>query len=280
MLTQLKLSRPGGTTRGPAEGHSADAEAEVGRRYRFDHLELRTILNDMRFAKGDPGPGDPIPAFDLPRVGGGRVTSRNLTAAGPFLLIFGSSTCPVTDNAAPGLHELHARYGHRVRFVLVNVREAHPGDACRQPQTLFAKMDAASRLRDLHQFAFDVATDDVDGSLHRVLGPKPNSAYLVGGDGRIRFRAQWANDTRALAAALESEVSGRTLTRATSGGVIRPTLRILRNIAPVLDRAGRGAWADMWRVAPPMAAIALALKLLGVRPTPRPADNNATRQAA
>ena len=42
--------------------------------------------------------------------------------------------------------------------------------------------------------------------------------------------------------------------------------RMLRNLAPALDRAGSGAWADLWRVAPPLAAIALALKALGVRP--------------
>jgi hypothetical protein len=43
-------------------------------------------------------------------------------------------------------------------------------------------------------------------------------------------------------------------------------LRMLPNLAPVLDRAGSGAWEDMWRVAPPLAAVALALKALGIRP--------------
>jgi len=43
------------------------------------------------------------------------------------------------------------------------------------------------------------------------------------------------------------------------GWLMNPTLRILRNIAPALDRAGSGAWADMWRVAPPLAALALAM---------------------
>lgn len=43
-------------------------------------------------------------------------------------------------------------------------------------------------------------------------------------------------------------------------------LRMLRNIAPVLDRAGGGAWKDMWLVAPPLAAIAFALKTFGVGP--------------
>lgn len=67
----------------------------------------------------------------------------------------------------------------------------------------------------------------------------------------ILFRAHWANDTDALAAALDAVVAGELPRRARSGGVLKSTLRILRNIAPVLDRAGGGAWADMWRVAPP-----------------------------
>jgi hypothetical protein len=41
---------------------------------------------------------------------------------------------------------------------------------------------------------------------------------------------------------------------------------MILNLAPVLDRAGSGAWADMWRVVPPLAAVALAFKALGVRP--------------
>jgi hypothetical protein len=53
-----------------------------------------------------------------------------------------------------------------------------------------------------------------------------------------------------------------------------PTLRILRNIAPVLDRAGRSAWADMWRVAPPLAAVALAFKALRIRPRQAATSDN------
>ena len=37
----------------------------------------------------------------------------------PALMMFGSSTCPVTDNSAPGLNALHRRFGDRVRFVMV-----------------------------------------------------------------------------------------------------------------------------------------------------------------
>ncbi len=49
---------------------------------------------------------------------------------------------------------------------------------------------------------------DIDGTLHRALSPKPNSAYVLGKDGTILFRAQWANDTKALAGALEAITAG------------------------------------------------------------------------
>lgn len=245
-------------------------ETDEGERYRFEHLALPLVLSDMRFGKDDPGPGDRVPEFDLPLVGGGRFRTSDLASTGPVLLIFGSSTCPVTDNAAPGLRELHGRFGARVRFVMVNVREAHPGRTFPQPTTLDAKTAHAAELRHLYGFEFEVAVDDVDGTLHRALGPKPNSAYVLGSDGTVLFRAHWANDTGALAAALQAVVGGRPPWPSQVGGVVGPMLRMLRNIAPVLDRAGSGAWADMWRVAPPLAALALALKALHIRPVHAP----------
>ena len=239
---------------------------DAGRSYRFDHLALPLVLHDMYYSKGDPRPGDRVPDFDLPTLGGGRFRSADLGETAPLLLIFGSYTCPVTDSAAPGLRQLHARFGDRVRFVMVDVREAHPGKAAPQPETLDEKTAHAKLLRGLHGFEFEVAVDDIDGSFHRAMSPKPNSAYLLGKDGTILFRAQWANDTKALAAALEAATDGEPLTRTQSGGLVRPMLRLMRDIAPVLDRAGGGAWGDMWRVAPPLAATAFALKTLHVRP--------------
>ena len=228
----------------------------------------------MYYSRGDPGPGDRVPDFDLPTLGGGRFRSSDLDETGPALLIFGSYTCPVTDSAAPGLNELYARFGDRVRFVMVDVREAHPGKAAPQPETLDEKMAHARQLRDLHGFEFEVAVDDIDGTLHRALSPKPNSAYVLGKDGTILFRAQWANDTKALSEALDAIAASESPSRSQSGGVVWPILRQFPYMAPVLERAGGGAWSDMWRVAPPMAATAFALKVLRIRP-PKPDSREA-----
>ena len=194
---------------------------DAGRRYRFEHLAMTVVMRDMYFGKDDPGPGDRVPDFDLPTLGGGRFRSTDLGETGPALLVFGSYTCPVTDGAAPGLKELHGRFGDRVRFVMVDVREAHPGKVVPQPQTFDQKMAHAQLLRDLHGFHFEVAVDDIDGTLHRALSPKPNSAYVLGKDGTILFRAQWANDTNALATALDAVAAGNAPRRSRSGGLVR-----------------------------------------------------------
>ena len=166
-------------------GDSLDA----GRRYRFEHLAMSVVLRDMYFSKDEPGPGDRVPDFDLPTLGGGRFRSTDLGETGPALLIFGSSTCPVTDSAAPGLKELHRRIGDRVRFVMIDIREAYPGKAVPQPQTSDQKMAHAQLQRNLHGFQSQVAVDDIDDTLQRALSPKPNSAYVLGKDGTILFRA-------------------------------------------------------------------------------------------
>ena len=236
------------------------------RSYRFDHLRIGLVLRDMYFSKSAPRPGDPIAEFDLPTLGEGRFRSIDLAETAPALLVFGSYTCPVTASATPGLNDLHARFGDRVRFVMVKVREAHPGARVPQPANLEEKREHAERLRDFHHIPYEVAVDDIDGTLHLALSPKPNSAYLLGKDCTILFRAHWANDTKALAKALDEITAGRPLRRTESRGLIRPVWPTARYIAPVLDRAGSGAWRDMWLVVPPMAAMAYLMRLLRLVP--------------
>ena len=38
------------------------SEQDDGQRYRYDHLALPTVLRDMYYSKGDPGPGD-LPGY-------------------------------------------------------------------------------------------------------------------------------------------------------------------------------------------------------------------------
>jgi hypothetical protein len=170
--------------------------------YRIEHPSALDVLRDLRIPSTDPGPGDRIPTFDLDTVGGGRFASDEFDGHGrSMLLVFGSLTCPITESAGDGLVELHRIYGDSVRFVVVNVREAHPGEHTPQPATIEAKTAHASHLREHHRMDFEVAVDDVDGTVHRAFGTRPSSAYLIDPAGTIVFRAHWSNLTGELDAA-------------------------------------------------------------------------------
>ncbi len=235
-----------------------------GRNYRFERFRMTEGLKDMVYTKSVPRPGDKIPDFDLQTLDGKTFSSSDLKETGPVLLVFGSLTCPMTDSAAPGINELHGRFGDRVRFMLVSVREGHPGASVPQPQTLEEKLKHAELMRDFHGHQFEVAVDDVDGTLHQALSPKPNAAYIIDKDGTILFRAHWASDKKGLAQALAAVVDGKPLRRSQSGGTMAAMMRMFPYLPAVLDRAGKAAWRDMWMGMPPIAMTGTALKMMGV----------------
>jgi hypothetical protein len=248
-----------------SQRHVERAGAEpVGEPYRIDHPTLRVVLGDLRIPSKDPGPGDVIPAFDLPTTDGGRIDNEELRRGGrPMLLVFGSLTCPVTESAGDGLRELHSRYGDRFRFVLVNVREAHPGATTPQPGTFAEKFDHAVALREHHRLPFEVAVDDIDGTLHRQFGPRPSSAYVVASSGEILFRAHWSNVTDAIDGALAAVASGATPPRPDVAHTGRAMAAMTGHADTAFAAAGKGAWFDTWRAAPPFAAMIGLSRLFG-----------------
>lgn len=238
--------------------------------YRIEHPGLLDVLRDLRIPAGDPGPGDHVPAFDLATTDGGRFASDQFDGHGrPVLLVFGSLTCPITESAGPGLVELHRTYGDAVRFVLVNVREAHPGELAPQPTSTEAKARHAVRLREHHGVGFEVAVDDIAGTAHRAFGTRPSSAYLVDPDGIIRFRAHWSNLTGELEAALAAVTTNQSIPKPAVGGTLRAMAKMTGHATTAFHSAGRGAMSDTWRAAPPFAAMIAVSKLFSFLPRSR-----------
>jgi hypothetical protein len=134
----------------------------------------------------------------------------------------------------------------------VQVREAHPGEHIPQPSSFEEKEAHARKLRDALGVRFTVAVDDLDGSFHSSLDPKPNAAYLVDTQGTILFRSMWSSDEKGLRSALAATIEGRTPAKRQSTRTMMPLLRSMGYVDRVIRDAGPSASRDLLRSAPPM----------------------------
>ncbi len=229
--------------------------------YRYESFRLSHMLADMRFNSATPAAGHRLPLLDLQTLDGERITLDGLDR--PHLFIFGSNTCPMTASAADVLGDLHGEFGDQINFVLVQVREAHPGEQIPQPTSFEEKEAHARRLRDALGVTFTVAVDDLDGRFHSSLDPKPNAAYLVDARGMILFRSMWSSDEEGLRSALTATSEGRTPNKRQSTRKLKPSLRSLGYVDQVIRDAGPSASRDLLRSAPPMLLGARLAGLFG-----------------
>ncbi|WP_143677354.1 hypothetical protein [Streptomyces scabiei] len=149
-----------------------------GIRYRVDRPTFAGIMRDLRIpgAIREPGTGFPASACrQLTQADAGRVSPR--TAVPSARLRF--TDLPGNRERGAGLLGLHRTYGDAIRFVVVNVREAHPGADTPQPRMIDEKTRHARALRSHHGFGFgfgfEVAVDGIDG--------------IDGIDGTVLFRS-------------------------------------------------------------------------------------------
>jgi thiol-disulfide isomerase/thioredoxin len=231
--------------------------------YRYNRFTSSLLFRDLSFHKGAAAPGDRIPAFELITADGERLANDDLIGDKPVLLVFGSMTCPMTASSAPSVQELYEEFGGRVDFIMMYVREAHPGENYSQAESMDDKIASAKSLREFYGIDWTVVADTLDGDLHRALDPKPNAAYLVGSNGKILFRSLWAADYGALRVALEDAADGKTLRRTQSTRLFGPVVRAMGKVREVMRRGGPQAERDLWRAAFPMALTGLVATWFG-----------------
>jgi hypothetical protein len=242
--------------------------------YRYDHFSKDRIKGDAGF-DGGPEAGEKFPETDLETIGGERIRLEDL-AGRPTLITLGSYTCPMTAAAGPILRRLHEEFGGAVAFVTVYVREAYPGEHYPQPAGFERKLEHARAYAARDDIPWTVAVDDLDGTLHRALGARPNSAYVVDGEGRVMFRAPWSNDEATLREALEAAAGGEWPESGSRNRLV-PLLSGLGEMYHTLELAGDQAKADVRREAlPTYAAARLAHLFRGFSPVARGASGAAS----
>jgi len=224
--------------------------------YAYEHVTPKVFYDDIAFGEDAPKPGDPLPSFILKTREGAHVASQDLAHRKPLLLVTGSITCPMTVSSNPGLKRLHTKYGDRVQFLTLYVREAHPGEDRDQHQDYQEKVQHARALQDRDNLPWRIVVDDIEGSLHKALDEKPNAVYLADRNGIIVYRSLWAGDEAGLARALEDVARGRRPQVQESTRRLGPMARGLGVMWETTTKAGPRARRDLWRSAAPMAATA------------------------
>jgi thiol-disulfide isomerase/thioredoxin len=221
--------------------------------YRYKRFTTSLLFRDLRFPGKAAAPGGRFPAFEITTTNGDRLGNAEVFGDKPVLFIFGSMTCPMTASSAPSIQELYEEFGDKIEFIMLYVREAHPGENFGQAETIEEKLESARALQDFYGIDWTVAADNVDGDLHRALDPKPNAAYLANSNGDILFRSLWAADYDALHQALDDAASGRAMISTQSTRLLGPVVRAMGSVQEVMERGGPQAVSDLWRAGFPMA---------------------------
>ena len=144
--------------------------------------------------------GSQAPAFLLANAAGGDKTSLpNPTAERPAVLVFGSYSCPNYRFAAPALNEFASRYGTKMDFRLVYIREAHSTSDWQStintreavtlaaPSSVDQKQEYASMcVRKLH-ISFPALVDGMDNAAEQAYRAWPSRVYVIDGKGLVRY---------------------------------------------------------------------------------------------
>ena len=100
-----------------------------------------------------------------------------------------------------------------VEFLLVYVREAHPGERLHQHKDYDEKVKAAKLLKPRYNENRRILVDTYEGDFHRAYGAMPNILYVIRPDGTIHYRCNWAT-VESLREALEKRDEFHTVENA------------------------------------------------------------------
>ena len=201
--------------------------------YNYDHFGLEHRVMDQL---GGVQVGEAGPDFTATRLDGTQVKLSDFRG-NPVVVETGSVSCPMYVSHVESMNALAFRFPDVV-FLVLYVREAHPGQRIGAHRDTRQKAAAARIVIDEEREGRTIVIDDLAGTAHRHYGAMPNTVHLIDADGIVAFRAMW-NDPPALEAALHKVLVGQDA--ATVRSRFRPAG--MRTVLRVLRRAG---WRAVW----------------------------------
>jgi len=177
----------------------------------YNNPRFKIKLYDWDLFKG-PAAGDAAPDFTVTDLDSGTEVSLSDFKGKWVAIETGSSTCSMYTKNIPGMEALRAEHAD-VEFLVIYVREAHPGERLHQHKTFAEKTAAAKLLKPRYKENRRVLVDSHDGDFHQQYGMKPNVIYVIRPDGSVHYRCDWAHED-GLKEALENREQLHTLEHA------------------------------------------------------------------
>ena len=103
----------------------------------------------------------------------------------------GSLTCPMYVKNVKSFAKLRDKHPD-VEWLVVYVREAHPGEKAGQATTIDEKIGYAKRNKDEYSEKRRIAVDTLEGKWHHDWGLLPNMVYVINPEGKVIYRADWS----------------------------------------------------------------------------------------
>jgi len=156
--------------------------------YNYKHFDPKDY--DFSDFKG-PKAGEKYRDFEALTLEGRKVRLSDYLDK-PVVLDTGSITCPMYANTQSDMNALKEAYPD-VNFLLLYVREAHPGNRTKAIENMEEKLEHAREMVKRYHEKREILVDSVEGEAHRLYGAMPNMTYVIGRDGIVKFRANWTN---------------------------------------------------------------------------------------
>ena len=103
----------------------------------------------------------------------------------------GSSTCSMYTKNIPDMKAVQDDFPDVV-FLMIYVREAHPGERLHEHRSFDEKVKAAKLVKPRYNEQRRVLVDTIGGDFHRGYGSMPNILYVIRPDGTVHYRSNWA----------------------------------------------------------------------------------------
>jgi len=156
--------------------------------YNNDHFTVKEYDWDVF---GGPSSGEKFIDCELFDLGTGNKVKFSDFEGKWVVLETSSSTCSMYTKNIPDMKGIEEEFPD-VKFLMIYVREAHPGERLGAHKNWEEKLAAAKLVKPRYSEHRQVLVDGVEGEFHRQYGMMPNIIYVIRPDGTIHYRCNWA----------------------------------------------------------------------------------------